>query len=351
MPYFEVNDGSGFQMHYEVVPDCLPVDTLFIHGNIASNLWWYPLRDELRLRASNHKNSSHANNSHANNKWTGKMIMAEFRGCGRSVLYKDSSDMDASATHSVLSKGLSYKEFLQKLPAEEFEKSWDPGFDFDRMVQDFQDLILELKKQKIILDSNSIKTDGSDLLETSSSTVLETSGSADFGSLAVVGHSTGGLIAGLLLAQAPDLFSKALLLDPVGMRGMRFSDDILKSFKRVRFDEKFRDQIFAAVIPKSYLQQPEFFHDFVEQSMRSVDQIGKTIVHWMENVDYTERFRRIRTPVLVVHGERDIILPMSDSEEMAATIPRAQFYRAPNVGHSMNAEAPAAFADLLLHFL
>ncbi len=306
MPYFEVNDGSGFQMHYEVVPDCLPVDTLFIHGNIASNLWWYPLRDELRLRASNHKNSSHANNSHTSNKWTGKMIMAEFRGCGRSVLYK----------------GLSYKEFLQKLPAEEFEKTWDPGFDFDRMVQDFQDLILELKKQKIILDS-----------------------------LAIVGHSTGGLIAGLLLAQAPDLFSKALLLDPVGMRGMRFSDDILKSFKRVRFDEKFRDQIFAAVIPKSYLQQPEFFHDFVEQSMRSVDQIGKTIVHWMENVDYTERFRRIHTPVLVVHGERDIILPMSDSQEMAATIPNAQFYCAPNVGHSMNAEAPAAFADLLLQFL
>lgn len=146
MPYFEVNDGSGFQMHYEVVPDCLPVDTLFIHGNIASNLWWYPLRDELRLRASDHvsiyANSNHKNSNPINKKWTGKMIMAEFRGCGRSVLYK----------------GLSYKEFLQKLPAEEFEKTWDPGFDFDRMVQDFQDLILELKKQKII--SNSIAVVG-----------------------------------------------------------------------------------------------------------------------------------------------------------------------------------------------
>lgn len=355
MPFLEIKDGSNFRMHYEIVPDCLPQDTLFIHGNIASNLWWYPLRDHL-ISKSNlnstliiHKNiqinfpkdqssvdglkagstseglvASDGATAEHKPRLTGKMILAEFRGCGRSILYSGKLNSEFASEPDSDSEPESeseYARYLKKYPAEEFEKTFDPGFSFDRMVQDFQDLIIELKNQKIIL-----------------------------GPISIVGHSTGGLIAGLLLAQAPTLFTKALLLDPVGMKGMKFSDDILKSFKRVRFDQKFRDQIFAAVIPKEYLQQPEYFNEFILQSMRSVDQIGKIIVHWMENVDYTEKFRQIKTPVMVVHGSKDIILPIQDSREMAATIPGAQFYVAEGYGHSMNAENPAAFAELMQQF-
>lgn len=59
------------QIHYEVIDDVLPRDTLFIHGNIASNRWWYPAMDVLKNRKLK------------DNK--GRAFLVEFRGCGKST--------------------------------------------------------------------------------------------------------------------------------------------------------------------------------------------------------------------------------------------------------------------------
>lgn len=66
MPFFESN---GFRMHYEIFENALPQDTLFIHGNLASNNWWRPTLE--------------AWGSRPNNK--GRAILAEWRGCGKST--------------------------------------------------------------------------------------------------------------------------------------------------------------------------------------------------------------------------------------------------------------------------
>jgi 3-oxoadipate enol-lactonase len=58
-----------FEMHYEIVENCMEIDTLFIHGNLASNTWFYPAAEVLKSLGKNLK---------------GRMIMAEWRGCGKS---------------------------------------------------------------------------------------------------------------------------------------------------------------------------------------------------------------------------------------------------------------------------
>jgi 3-oxoadipate enol-lactonase len=60
---------QNFEMNYEVVENCMAIDTLFIHGNLASNTWFYPAAELLK---SNNKGLK------------GRMIMAEWRGCGKS---------------------------------------------------------------------------------------------------------------------------------------------------------------------------------------------------------------------------------------------------------------------------
>lgn len=50
--------------------------------------------------------------------------------------------------------------------------------------------------------------------------------------LDIVGHSTGGNIACLMLAKYPELFRKALLLDPVGPRGVMFQDPMIETFEK-----------------------------------------------------------------------------------------------------------------------
>ncbi len=59
---------SNFEMHYEIVENAMDLDTLFIHGNVASNTWFYPAAE--LFKSEGHKK--------------GRMIMAEWRGCGKS---------------------------------------------------------------------------------------------------------------------------------------------------------------------------------------------------------------------------------------------------------------------------
>ena len=59
-------------MNYEVIADLVPQTTLFIHGNLASNRWWHPSVDRLRAKYPSQLNHR------------GKVILAEFRGCGES---------------------------------------------------------------------------------------------------------------------------------------------------------------------------------------------------------------------------------------------------------------------------
>lgn len=70
-----------YQVHYEVIENVLPRDTLFVHGNIASNRWWIPTIEILKNRPTeNH----------------GRAILVEFRGCGKSTPPKSVEDAKMS---------------------------------------------------------------------------------------------------------------------------------------------------------------------------------------------------------------------------------------------------------------
>lgn len=59
----------------------------------------------------------------------------------------------------------------------------------------------------------------------------------------------------------------------------------------------------------------------------------------------------VRTPTLVVWGERDRFLPARHGRRAAAALPGGRFVLIPKAGHSPNWETPGAFLDALLPFL
>jgi 3-oxoadipate enol-lactonase len=85
MPYFQY---ESFRMHYEVVRGVVPSDTLLIHGNIASNLWWQPAVESWEKLKKQEENPE--------NPWRGKLIMAEWRGCGKSSGPRSDADLEFS---------------------------------------------------------------------------------------------------------------------------------------------------------------------------------------------------------------------------------------------------------------
>jgi pimeloyl-ACP methyl ester carboxylesterase len=82
MPYFQY---ETFRMHYEVLRGMVPSDTLLIHGNLASNLWWQPAIESWEKLKKQEEGSS--------DPWSGLLILAEWRGCGKSSGPSSQADM------------------------------------------------------------------------------------------------------------------------------------------------------------------------------------------------------------------------------------------------------------------
>ncbi len=268
MPMFAVNDGTDFQMNYEVIPGILPENTIFIHGNLASNRWWYPSEQEW-TRKSKGKNLK------------GAMILAEFRGCGKSSAPKGQSEIDMH---------LFAKDFIALIEAQ------------------------------------------------------------NLGPVNVVGHSTGALIAALMMAMAPQHFRKGVFLDPVGATGVQFDDSMNAAFEQMKASKELVAMVLGSTIHNNNPVSDFFRQIVVEDAFHAVHTVGAGVLKALNGLDVRQECSKIGHPVLVLHGEHDRLLPMSDSQDMAALMKNARFEVVKDHGHCLNAENPGLFTDLVDSF-
>ena len=55
-------------------------------------------------------------------------------------------------------------------------------------------------------------------------------------------------------------------------------------------------------------------------------------------------------PSMIVHGEKDVVLPLKDSQELCEFLPNSQFKILEGQGHSCNIENPKLLMSLLNDF-
>jgi 3-oxoadipate enol-lactonase len=253
---------------YEKTDGLLPLNTVFIHGNLASNRWWYPTEDVLKEQAKSQK-------------LTGSMVMMEFRGCGHSTPPNSQADVDMHL-----------------------------------FAKDFIELIENL----------------------------------NLGQVNLVGHSTGGLIAALMMAKAPHLFNKAILLDPVGARGVKFEESMTAAFEAMKSSRELVATVMASTIYECK-QDSDYFHQvIVEDAFSSVKNVGAGVLKALDGFDARAELATVQTPVLVLHGEHDQLLPIQDSKDLAAIMPAAEFKVIQDHGHCANVENPARFVGILTSY-
>lgn len=167
----------------------------------------------------------------------------------------------------------------------------------------------------------------------------------------LVGHSTGGLVAGILLAQAPELFSRAILLDPVGAKGVRFDESMIGAFEAMKSDRELVATVLGSTIHQNDPKTSFFQEVIVPDAFRAVQKAGLMVLQNLDSLDVGSLLSKVPHPVLVLHGEHDLLLPQADSEALAKLLPKGLFQVVPGQGHCTNVENPGRLLNYMNEFL
>lgn len=150
---------------------------------------------------------------------------------------------------------------------------------------------------------------------------------------AVVGHSSGGTIAVLAAAQAPQAVGRLVLVAPAG---------IFLSRSRLAYARPLAVQVLRA--PR---RLPRMIRDSVRVGPIRLPRIAFDLLR----VDVAPALPNVRAPTLVVWGADDPLLSPALGTVFAEQIPDARLVILPDCGHIPMLESPHALHRELLGFL
>ncbi len=117
------------------------------------------------------------------------------------------------------------------------------------------------------------------------------------------------------------------------------------------------DKVNSLVLIGVQYKVPSFIIDFQNLLFRFMPQkafanigISKKdvikLAHSMRLLDLSKDLNKIKCPVTIICGEKDII-NLKAAKKLSEILPQAELYIIPNVGHEVNKYAPEAIANIL----
>jgi 3-oxoadipate enol-lactonase len=114
------------------------------------------------------------------------------------------------------------------------------------------------------------------------------------------------------------------------------------------------DVMLPSVLGESYFKNPIIPIDLMKQARTDANNDSTALFKLMratkERLDYRPMLKNISAPTLIIHGEKDLLLPVHLAVEVHNAIPNSKLEVIPNVGHTLNLEAIAKTSELILNF-
>jgi 3-oxoadipate enol-lactonase len=168
------------------------------------------------------------------------------------------------------------------------------------------------------------------------------------------GLSMGGMIGQIFALKYPGVFKTLVLADTTS----RFPAEAQPTWKqRIQLaEEKGMQPLVQPTLERWFTES------FRASDPKPVEGIAKLIAatpvpgyvgccHAIPKVNTTARLKEIRTPILILCGDKDPGTPPAMSKEMHENAPGSKLVMVPDAAHLANLEQPAAFTKALRDFI
>lgn len=174
----------------------------------------------------------------------------------------------------------------------------------------------------------------------------------------LAGNSLGGLISWLYASYHPEKLNKLILLDPSGFP-FKNTPMVIKLAKTPVLNNFVR-----YVTPRSFIEKniKEVYYDHSLIKASTIDRYYDLTLFegnrdafidraYIEREDYRDRLTLIKSPTLILWGENDAWIPVSDAPKFKASIENAQVVIMPKTGHVPMEERPKESLAIVKAFL
>ena len=162
----------------------------------------------------------------------------------------------------------------------------------------------------------------------------------------IIGHSLGGGVAMQFAADYPELLTGMVLVDSTPIGGIQGIDYSI--IQRVVNNKELAMDMLKATLIKAL--DEGFLIELLADGVRAVPALIPN-TRALEAGDFTAKAPDFYKPVLVIHGELDVLISAAESEKAASLYPHADFKVIPEVGHNPQVEAPDTFISILRDFV
>ena len=172
------------------------------------------------------------------------------------------------------------------------------------------------------------------------------------GQVIAVGHSMSGAIVQQLALDHSDLLKGIVIIDSDASfktnPGMpEFLEAVMKMKDPVEysFAEEFQKSTLANPI------DPEWYKVLVGESLKVPARVWQGALKGLMNFNATPNLNKIKLPVLVLWGDKDMFCLRADQEILINNIPASKLIVYEGTGHALHWEKPARFAEDLTAFV
>ena len=174
----------------------------------------------------------------------------------------------------------------------------------------------------------------------------------------ILGLSMGGMVAQEIAITRPERVLGLILActHPGGSKQIRPTNQAFKLFSE--FIRKRSQDSWLKAAPFIFDQhtlskRPNLVSEYIEKSRKYSADSDILLRQWRAILthDTYSRLGKIKSPTLVLTGDRDVLIPTENSKLLAKKIPQSRLIVIPGGGHQILVEQPELFNHAILNFL